>query len=111
MRCSIILLAVALGSVPLCAQRHSGSPPTAPARPAPPQPIVPVSTGMGNIQVVQVNYGVPAPQSLTRQLRIDDERTRAAAFMLKLVGRESMDPGAPPEGGKIASTEDSDSQA
>jgi phage terminase large subunit GpA-like protein len=35
----------------------------------------------------------------------------AAAFMLKLVGRESMDPGAPPEGGKIASTEDSDSQA
>jgi hypothetical protein len=35
----------------------------------------------------------------------------AAAFMLKLVGRESMDPGAPPEGGKIPSTEASDSQA
>ncbi len=80
MRRSIILLAIALGSVPLCAQRHSGSPPTAPARPAPPVPIVPVSAGAGNIQVVQVNYGVPAPQSLTRQLRIDDERTRAAAL-------------------------------
>jgi hypothetical protein len=80
MRRSIILFALAFGSVPLCAQRHSGSPPTAPARPAAPQPILPVSAGMGNIQFVAVNYGVPAPQSLTRQLRIDDERTRAAAL-------------------------------
>ncbi len=29
---------------------------------------------------MQVNYGVPAPQSLTRQLRFDDDRTRAAAL-------------------------------
>jgi hypothetical protein len=35
---------------------------------------------MGAIQFVAVNYGVPAPQSLTRQLRSDDERTRAAAL-------------------------------
>jgi hypothetical protein len=35
---------------------------------------------MGAIQFVQVNFGVPAPQALTRQLRFDDERTRSAAL-------------------------------
>jgi len=35
---------------------------------------------MGAIQFIAVNYGVPAPQSLTRQLRIDDDRTRSAAL-------------------------------
>jgi hypothetical protein len=84
MRCSLILVlvALALATPALCAQRHSGSPPTAPPRPAAAaaQPIVPVSSGMGPIQYVAVNYGVPAPQSLTRQLRADDDRTRAAAL-------------------------------
>jgi len=75
---SNILLAVALVATPLCAQRHSGSPPTAPPRPAPPP--VAVSSGLGAIQFTEVSYGVPAPQSLTRQLRIDDDRTRAAAL-------------------------------
>jgi len=79
MRNSIILFAVALVAAPLCAQRHSGSPPTAP-RPAPVLPVVAASSGMGAIQFAAVNYGVPAPQSLTRQLRTDDERTRAAAL-------------------------------
>src|SRR5206468_3390093 len=65
----------------LFAQRHGGrsSPPTAPV-PPPVVPLVPVSTGLGAIQFVQVNYGVPAPQALTRQLRFDDDRTRAAAL-------------------------------
>ena len=35
---------------------------------------------MGALQFVAVNYGVPAPQALSRQLRSDDERTRAAAL-------------------------------
>lgn len=63
------------------AQRHSGrsAPATAPV-PPPPQPIVPVSSGLGAIQFSQVSYGVPAPQALTRQLRFDDDRTRAAAL-------------------------------
>jgi len=61
------------------AQRHSDgmSPPTAPPRA---QPIVPMSTGLGSIQFQQVDYGVPAPQALTRQLQADDDRTRAAAL-------------------------------
>jgi hypothetical protein len=65
----------------LLAQRHGGraAPPTAPYVP-PPAPVVPVSTGLGAIQFVQVNFGVPAPQALTRQLRFDDDRTRAAAL-------------------------------
>jgi hypothetical protein len=66
------------------AQRHNGlsSPPTAP----PPRngagaaAIVPVSTGLGALQFGPVNYGVPAPQSLTRQLEADDDRTRGAAL-------------------------------
>jgi hypothetical protein len=66
------------------AQRHNGlsSPPTAPPPPkgAAGAAIVPVSTGMGALQFLAVNYGVPAPQSLTRQLEADDDRTRAAAL-------------------------------
>jgi hypothetical protein len=78
-----------VASVALCAQttavaqRHNGgsSPPTAP----PPshnaaQPIVAVSSGLGALQFVAVNYGVPAPQALTRQLVVDDDRTRAASL-------------------------------
>jgi hypothetical protein len=80
MRFSFILAIIAFAGMPLSAQRHSGSPPTAPPRPPAPAPIVPISSGLGPIQFVAVNYGVPAPQSLTRQLRIDDERTRAAAL-------------------------------
>ncbi|AEU38114.1 hypothetical protein [Granulicella mallensis] len=83
----LIVLALALAAPVALAQRHSGSssPPTAPpgtpARPANgPQAITPASSGMGAIQFVAVNYGVPAPQSLTRQLRSDDDRTRAAAL-------------------------------
>jgi len=67
----------ALAAAPLCAQHHNASPPTAPAKPV---PIVIESSGMGPMQFVTVNYGVPAPQSLTRQLRGDDDRTRAAAL-------------------------------
>ena len=80
MRCSIALLSITLAAPQLLAQRHSGSPPTAPPRAPAPAPIAPVSSGMGAIQFVAVSYGVPAPQSLTRQLRIDDDRTRAAAL-------------------------------
>ncbi len=65
-------------------QRHSfGSAPPTPVaqRPATPaQPVVAVSSGMGPLQFFAVNYGVPAPQALTRQLRAEDERTRAAAL-------------------------------
>ncbi|WP_103934985.1 hypothetical protein [Bryocella elongata] len=53
------------------------SPPTAPPRS---QPILPISTGLGPLQFQQVDYGVPAPQALTRQLQADDDRTRAAAL-------------------------------
>jgi hypothetical protein len=66
------------------AQRHStgASPPTAPARISgkTAQPIVPVSSGMGALQFVSVNYGVSAPQSLARQLGADDEHTRSSAL-------------------------------
>lgn len=82
------LPALALGMLlcgPAQGQRHSfgSAPPTAPPPqrpPAPAQPIAPVSSGMGALQFVTVNYGVPAPQALSRQLRSDDERTRAAAL-------------------------------
>ena len=90
-RRSLVFFASVLAFVApqVSAQHHNGgsSPPTAP----PPlsfahagflsaQPVAPVSSGMGAIQFVSVSYGVPAPQSLTRQLRSDDERTRAAAL-------------------------------
>jgi len=63
------------------AQRHNSgsSPPTAPPFHST-QPIVPVSSGLGALQLFAVSYGVPAPQSLTRQLQADDDRTRAAAL-------------------------------
>jgi hypothetical protein len=35
---------------------------------------------MGALQFISVNYAVPAPQSLTRQLQADDDRTRAASL-------------------------------
>jgi hypothetical protein len=35
---------------------------------------------MGALQFISVNYGVPAPQALTRQLEADDERTRGASL-------------------------------
>jgi len=66
------------------AQKHNAgvSPPTAPPqRPSgPQQPIVPVSSGIGAIQFTAVDFGVPAPQSLTRQLEADDDRTRLPAL-------------------------------
>jgi hypothetical protein len=68
------------------AQRHDAgsSPPTAPP-PKPvvaPQPILPtpISSGLGALQFFTVNYGVSAPQSLTRQLQSSDDRTRTAAL-------------------------------
>jgi len=85
MRLQALLFAAAIAS--LCcpdtarAQRHSGSssPPTAPYKPSP-APIVAASSGLGALQFLSVNYGVPAPQSITRQLQADDERTRASAL-------------------------------
>lgn len=99
MRRSLIFFAgaLAIAAPQLSAQHHNGgsSPPTAPPPPTfahagagGTQPIAPVSSGMGPIQFVTVNYGVPAPQSLTRQLRSDDERTRAAA--LSAIGAPSQ---------------------
>lgn len=35
---------------------------------------------MGALQFQAVNFGVPAPQSLTRQLEADDDRTRSASL-------------------------------
>ena len=66
------------------AQRHSfgSSPPTAPPIKVP-TPVVPISassSGMGSIQFSAVNYGVPPPQALTRQLQAEDERTRLSAL-------------------------------
>lgn len=43
-------------------------------------PIAAVSTGLGAIQFAPANLDSPAPQSLTRQLASDDERTRMAAL-------------------------------
>ncbi len=75
------------------AQRHSfgSSPPTPPYRvssvvPGPavpvavPGPIAPVSAGMGAIQFAQSNLVVPAPQTITRQLSAEDDRTRSGAL-------------------------------
>jgi hypothetical protein len=77
----LVAIALLFATPVLLAQRHGGraAPPTAPYVP-PPAPVVPISTGLGAIQFVQVNFGVPAPQALTRQLRFDDDRTRAAAL-------------------------------
>jgi hypothetical protein len=43
-------------------------------------PSVPAGMGMGAIQFYPVNFGVSAPQSLTRQLTSDEERLRMAAL-------------------------------
>jgi hypothetical protein len=51
-----------------------------PAPPPPPGPIAPISTGLGAIQFATASFGVPAPQSLTRQLSSDDERARIGAL-------------------------------
>jgi hypothetical protein len=72
----------------LPAQRHGNgaAPPTAPhptttQHPgAAPTEIVPVSTGLGALEFASVSFAVPAPQSLTRQLQDNDDRTRAAAL-------------------------------
>lgn len=83
MRRSFTILALALAAPLVLSQRHGGrsAPATAPvAPPVPAAPVKPISSGLGAIQFVAVNFGVPAPQSLTRQLRFDDDRTRAAAL-------------------------------
>lgn len=86
MRYRLLLPSLLLGLITVAnGQRHNGlsSPPTAPPQPkgAPgTAAIVPVSSGMGALQFTSVNYGVPAPQALTRQLEADDDRTRAAAL-------------------------------
>lgn len=83
MRRSFTILALALAAPMVLSQRHGGrsAPATAPvAPPVPTAPVKPISSGLGAIQFVAVNFGVPAPQSLTRQLRFDDDRTRAAAL-------------------------------
>jgi len=88
MRPTVCLLSASLMTLCLhgaaSAQRHStgASPPTAPAHISgkTAQPVVPVSSGMGALQFVSVNYGVPAPQAIARQLEADDERTRSASL-------------------------------
>jgi hypothetical protein len=83
---SLCALGAAAGLLPTAAaQRHNGlsSPPTAPrgkGLAGTAKPIVPISSGLGALQFTTVNYGVPAPQSLTRQLEADDDRTRAASL-------------------------------
>ncbi len=42
--------------------------------------IAPVSAGLGAIQFQPSNFLVPAPQTLTRQLNAEDERTRSGAL-------------------------------
>lgn len=83
-----VTAALLLAALPLRAQRHSGasSPPTAPPagftheqRP-PSQYVTPVSSGLGVMEFFPVNTAAAAPQSLTRQLQADDERTRQGAL-------------------------------
>ena len=86
---ALVLLGTA---APAWAQRHSfgSSPPTPPMHTAQPfpapapaavaGPIAPVSAGLGAIQFVASNFVVPAPQTLTRQLSAEDERTRSGAL-------------------------------
>jgi hypothetical protein len=88
MRTNFFVLFVAAAT--LCAQpaavaqRHNAgsSPPTAPpaAHSSGAQPIVAVSSGLGALKFATVNYGVPPPQALTRQLEDTDDRTRAASL-------------------------------
>jgi len=83
-RTRLVVITLALSATALLAQKHGGrsAPPTAPPPPpvVAPVPLIPASSGLGAIQFVQVNYGVPAPQALTRQLRYEDDRTRAEAL-------------------------------
>jgi hypothetical protein len=84
MRRTLILAALICATCMLpqsFAQKHTSgaSPPTAPP-PKLPVPVLPASSGMGAMQFFQVSYGVPAPQSLTRQLEAEDERTRSASL-------------------------------
>jgi hypothetical protein len=81
----LVVAAVALCAQPAAvAQRHNAgsSPPTAPpaAHSSGAQPIVAASSGLGALQFAAVNYGVPPPQALTRQLEDTDDRTRAASL-------------------------------
>lgn len=78
LRLGVAIVALQGGAM---AQRHNSgsSPPTAPIFHGP-QTILPASTGIGALQFVPVSFGVPAPQSITRQLDADDERTRQAAL-------------------------------
>ncbi len=87
-----VALLLLVGATSARAQRHSfgSSPPTPPlhiatSAPAPvfavvAGPIAPVSAGLGAIQFLPSNFTVPAPQTLTRQLSADDERTRSGAL-------------------------------
>lgn len=76
------------GLAPAGAQRHShgAAPPTAPPTPvrspaaAAPPPVAVFSSSLGPIQFTASNLGTAAPQSLTRQLSADDERTRSSAL-------------------------------
>ena len=81
---SSLALCAAVFLPAIYAQRHNGlsSPPTPPPQKHGnnAQAIVPVSSGLGALQIALVDYGVPAPQSLTRQLQADDDRTRIAAL-------------------------------
>lgn len=75
------LLVALCAARPVCAQKHNGgsSPPTPP--PSHTQSaIAAANAGMGPLQFQTVDYGVPSPASLTRQLQIDDERMRASAL-------------------------------
>jgi hypothetical protein len=84
MRFIVLTLGLVLLAPALSAQRHieRSSPPTAQfaASSEPLAPITPVSSGLGAIQFAPANSSVTAPQSLTRQLRFDDDRTRTAAL-------------------------------
>jgi hypothetical protein len=98
----LCLLLVALAGLPASAQHHgersqpATAPPPQPVAPPPPAIIVPASSGLGPIQFSQVNYGVPAPQALTRQLRFDDDRTRASALSALGVPAEYLQQGRIP---------------
>ena len=59
---------------------HSVQPAVTPTPAVVTGPIAPASAGLGAIQFAASNYVVPAPQTLTRQLSADDERTRSGAL-------------------------------
>lgn len=65
---------------------HALAPAAPPPRPNPylygpmPGPVAPVSSGMGAIQFASASNTIPAPQTLTRQLDSNDERTRSGVL-------------------------------